>query len=149
MFRFNEEVIYGIMVFSIPIIAIAGGIVAGIVKTLSRQRLLELAQRERIAAIERGLDPAKLPPLPALAAEDLDSALMTPGEKARRDARGLLVAGIIVLGAGIGIASFLAIIADDKNAWSVGLIPISVGIALLVSAWLVTPRGNGAPSGAS
>ena len=52
------------LVFAIPIIAIVGGITAGIVRTLGRQRLIELAQRERIAAIERGVDPSKLPPLP-------------------------------------------------------------------------------------
>src|SRR5258705_4844462 len=55
-----------IVALAIPIVAIVGGITAGIVRTLGRQRLVELAQRERIAAIERGIDPTKLPPLPAM-----------------------------------------------------------------------------------
>src|SRR2546426_9891232 len=51
-------------IFAIPIIAIVGGITAGIVRTIGPQRLMERAQRGRIAAIERGVDPAKPPPRP-------------------------------------------------------------------------------------
>ena len=49
------------VLFAIPIITIIGGIAIGIIRAIGEQRLLELAQRERIAAIERGLDPTKLP----------------------------------------------------------------------------------------
>jgi Domain of unknown function (DUF6249) len=44
-------------VFVIPIVAIIGGILSGIVHTVMRARVRELEIRERIAMIERGLVP--------------------------------------------------------------------------------------------
>ena len=44
-------------VFVIPIVAIAGGIISGIVHTVMRARVRELEIRERIVMIERGLVP--------------------------------------------------------------------------------------------
>lgn len=44
-------------VFVIPIVAIVGGILSGIVHTVMRARVRELEIRERIAMIERGLVP--------------------------------------------------------------------------------------------
>ena len=55
------EKLIPILIIAIPIMAIAGGIVVGVVRMIGQQRLLELAQRERIAAIERGIDPGKIP----------------------------------------------------------------------------------------
>ena len=43
--------------FLIPIVAIVGGIIAGIVATVTRGRVRELEIRERIAMIERGMVP--------------------------------------------------------------------------------------------
>src|SRR5207248_4823258 len=59
MLHLDGETFLPFLIFSIPIVAIVGGITAGIVRTLGNQRLMELAQRERIAAIERGVDPSK------------------------------------------------------------------------------------------
>ena len=144
MFGFDSDAIIGIMVFSIPIVAIVGGIIAGIVKTLGRQRLAELAQQERIAAIQRGVDISKLPPI-GVVLEDEESTLLnaTPEERDRRRAQGLLISGIVTLAAGIGVGTFLSFIADntgDRNIWAVGIIPAAVGVALLLSSWLVRPR---------
>jgi hypothetical protein len=144
MFGFDSDAIIGIMVFSIPIVAIVGGIIAGIVKTLGRQRLAELAQQERIAAIQRGVDVSKLPPLGVIL-EDEDSVLVnaTPEERDQRRAQGLMIGGIVTLAAGIGIGAFLSFIADnhgDRNIWAVGIVPATVGLALLLSSWLVRPR---------
>jgi hypothetical protein len=143
MFGFDSDFFVPIMIFSIPIIAIAGGIIAGIVKTLGRQRLAELAQQERIAAIQRGVDISKLPPLGAIL-EDEDSVLInaTPEERDRRRAQGLMIGGIITLAVGIGVGTFLSFMADDENVWAVGIIPATVGVALLLSSWLVRPRGR-------
>ena len=44
-------------VFVIPIVAIAGGIISGIIHTVMRARVRELEIRERIVMIERGLVP--------------------------------------------------------------------------------------------
>lgn len=141
---FEPDFVVPFLLFSIPIVAIIGGITAGIVKTVSQQRLIELAQRERIAAIERGMDPTKLPPLPS-AGGGGDLIYGSPEEAARRRAEGLMIGGIISVAAGAGISVFLSIMETDGRAWAVGIIPFSIGVALLLSAWLVRPRNGGAP----
>ena len=133
-----------IIALSIPIVAIVGGITAGIVRTLGRQRLIELAQRERIAAIERGVDPAKLAPLPVSALDDEpESWAMTQFDRDRRRAQGLMIGGIVTLAVGLGLMAFLNFIEQNENVWAVGIIPATVGIALLLSSWLVRPKHNG------
>jgi len=133
-----------IIALSIPIVAIIGGITAGIIRTLGRQRLVELAQRERIAAIERGVDPSKLAPLPVTALDDEpETWTMSQYERDRRRHQGLLIGGIVVLASGAGIMLFLSIMDDHGNAWAVGIIPATVGVALLLSAFLVRPKGSG------
>ena len=141
MFGFDEDIVVPMMVFSIPIIAIAGGIIAGIVKTLGRQRLAELAQQERIAAIQRGIDPTKLPPL-GVTLDDDDAVLtqLTPEDRDRRRAQGLMIGGVITLAVGIGLTLFFMQMRDTEEVWAVGIIPSTIGLALLLCSWLVRPR---------
>jgi hypothetical protein len=141
MLGFNGEDFIPFLVFSIPIIAIVGGITAGIVKTLGRQRLIELAQQERIAAIQRGIDPSKLPPMPNLSLDEDDLVGMSGPERDRRRAQGLLIGGIIVTAASIGMIAFFSLVVTEHNMWAVGLIPGAVGVALLLSAWIIQPKG--------
>ena len=137
-----------IIALSIPIVAIIGGITAGIIRTLGRQRLIELAQRERIAAIERGVDPAKLAPLPVMALDDEpETWSMSQFDRDRRRAQGLMIGGIVTLAVGMGLMAFLSVMEEHGNAWSVGIIPATVGIALLLSSFLVRPKGNGGGTG--
>ena len=148
MLGFSGEDFIPFLVFSIPIIAIVGGITAGIVKTLGRQRLIELAQQERIAAIQRGIDPAQLPPL----APELfgDSSPFSPVDSERRRHQGLLVGGIVTTFAGAGVSVFLAALRPDGDRflWAVGIVPIAVGLGLLLSAFITRPgSGSGAPRG--
>ena len=138
---FGPDVFVPFLVFSIPIIAIVGGITAGIVKTISRHRLIELAQRERIAMIERGLDPAKLPPLPISEIADA-TPLMSQADAARHRSQGLMIGGLVTLAVGVSLGVLLYNIADEAGVWSVGLIPAAIGIALLISAVLVRPRNG-------
>ena len=146
MLGFNGEDFIPFLVFSIPIIAIVGGITAGIIKTLGRQRLIELAQQERIAAIQRGIDPSKLPPMPSLGLDD-ELVSMSGAERDRRRAQGLLIGGLIVTAASIGMIVFFSLIdTGDRNVWAVGFIPGAVGVALLISAWIVQPKGTLPPS---
>ena len=142
MFDFNAEQFIPFLIFSIPIIAIVGGITAGIVRTIGNQRLVELAQRERILALERGVDISKLPPLPAVSTGD-DDPLISFEERSRRRGQGLLIGGLVLVAAGISLCIFLNLVSDDSGVWAVGLIPASVGVALLVSAMLVAPKGGG------
>lgn len=139
----NEEVVVMVAMFSIPMVAIVGGIVAGIVRTLGQQRLAELAQRERMLAIEKGVPPDQLPPLAVTAG--LGDAGLTFEQAQLRRAQGLTVGGIICVAVGFAIMIFLQHIPDaaDKQIWVVGVIPLFVGIALLISAWIVRPKGGG------
>ena len=137
----GPDVFVPFLVFSIPIIAIVGGITAGIVKTISRHRIIELAQRERIAMIERGLDPSKLPPLP-LSEIAADSPLVSEAEYARRRSQGLLIGGLVTLAVGISLGVLLYNVADEAGVWAVGLIPAAIGIALLMSAFFVRPKNG-------
>ncbi len=140
---FDPDFIVPFFVLSIPIVAIVGGIVAGIVRSAGQQRMLELAQRERIAAIERGVDLDKLPAIPQVALE-IGALGMPPYEAAKRRAQSLMIGGLVTSFGGAGILVFLILIQPDKNIWGVALIPILVGVALLISSRLVWPS-NGAP----
>jgi hypothetical protein len=133
-----------IVALAIPIVAIVGGITAGIIRTLGRQRLIEMAQRERIAAIERGVDPSKLAPLPVIALDDEPETWTTNQyDRDRRRAQGLMVGGIVTLAVGLGLMLFLNIIEEHEDVWAVGIVPAMIGVALLLSSFLVRPRGNG------
>ncbi len=122
--------------FIIPIVAIVGGITMGIISTLGQQRLAELARRERIAAIERGLDPDKLPPL-ATPDGYGDYAM---GNGRLRRAHGLMIGGAVLVAVGLALFVFLASIEPDKSHKLLGLLPLFVGLALLASSAVIWPR---------
>jgi hypothetical protein len=132
-----------IMLAAIPIVAIIGGIAAGILKTQGQQRLLELAQRERLAAIEKGLDITKLPPLPTFG-DDLTPFHMSRRQFELRRAQNLTIGGLVLLAAGLGLSLMLLLLPDPeaKRAWAAGCIPTLIGVALLVSSSVVR---KGAP----
>ena len=148
---FDVENVLPFLVFSVPIVAIVGGITASIVKTVTDARMMENAQRERMAAIQRGIDLDKLPPLPVIGGGSSDvMAGFNPQAAQRHRAQGLLIGGVITLFAGIGIATFLYFIVesgDSDRVWAVGIIPAFVGVALLLSSAIVWPKGDKAGSG--
>ena len=150
MLHKSEDVFILLLLF-VPLVAILGGIVVGIVKAVGQQRVMELAQRERIAAIERGLDPSKLPPVAAGGDPYMTNPWHSPAERARRLHQGLLIGGILTLAAGIGLTTLFSITEEHGNGWALGILPGTIGLALLLSAWLVRPRhdnGHGADTGA-
>jgi hypothetical protein len=136
----NQNVVIVTLLFSIPIVAIVGGIVFGIVKMICRQRLLELVHRERIAAIEKGMEPTTMAPMPLMG--DADDRYASPRGAALRLGQGLMIGGLVTLGVGVGVGLGLMclLLPGGERAWPVGLIPAFVGIALVVSA-LVVRRG--------
>lgn len=145
-FEFQLMDLMPFVVMSIPIIAIVGGIISGIQRQMGRQRIIELAQRERIAAIERGIDPSKLPPLPSFEDED---ACGDRRDQPRRLYQGLLIGGIITLA--VGLAPLPLFCVDHglrtTHGLSIGLgamslIPAAVGVGLIVSAFIVRPRND-------
>ena len=142
---FDSAFIVPVLIFLIPIVAVIGGITMGIVRTLSRQRLVELAQQERIAAIQRGVDPGKLPPLPG-GSDDWDepsSMFRSFDDVSRRRAQGLMIGGLVTLFTGIGLSAMLIVMHTSDNAWAVGLVPGLIGVALLLSGLLVRPKDGG------
>lgn len=124
------------ILFIIPIIAVIGGITMGIIRTVGQQRMAELARRERIAAIERGVDPEKLPPLAV--AEGYDE--YGYGNGRLRRAHGLMIGGLVLIAAGIGIVVLLLAVEPKKSHYILGLLPMLVGVALLVSSRVIWPR---------
>jgi len=144
MFDFSPGELIPLMALSIPIIAIVGGITAGIVRSIQRQRSFEMLQRERIAAIERGLDPDKIASLQRPILYD-DHGFSNPTVAAERLRQGLMIGGIVTLFVGVALAIFLNGVADGSdggNVWMVGLIPGAVGVALLLCSFLIRPIGS-------
>lgn len=117
-----------LLILATPALAIVGGIVTVLVRLIGQQRLIELAQRERIAAIERGLDLSLLPPLPVSGP--------SPRQLTLRRIQGLTIGGLVTLAFGIGLGVMLVLLPDHeaREAWPVGFVPLFLGIALLVAA---------------
>lgn len=129
------RILFTVLPLAIPIVAIVGGITLAIVRTVGQQRIAELERRERIAAIERGVDPAKLPP--PIAPDPYESGGGW-GSRTRR-AHGLLIGGLVTCAVGIGMMILLRSVEPEKSHWTVGLVPFLVGLALLASAKIVWP----------
>ena len=148
MFDFNAGDLVPLMALSIPIIAIIGGITTGIVRMMQRQRAFEMVQRERIAAIERGLDPDKIAGLHRPLMYDDHGLHTDPRMAAERRRQGLMIGGIVSLFVGIALAIFLYGVADGDDGhkvWLVGVIPAAVGMALLLSSFLIRPIVSSSP----
>jgi hypothetical protein len=111
-----------ILALFIPIIAIFMAllipIVFSIVDYRRRRDLVEANHKERMAAIERGME---LPPMP--------EALFQSMKPARRSS--YLLPGLIWLFVGIGLFTALGAVAGDEVRYF-GLIPIGVGLAFLI-----------------
>jgi hypothetical protein len=123
-----------LLIFGTPALALVGGIVAAIIKMIGQQRLMELVQRERVAAIEKGLDPSQqavwgVPPA--------YQSSLPPRQVALRKMQGFTIGGLLTLALGIGLGLTLLLLPDGREAWPIGFVPAFVGIALLISARVV------------
>ena len=58
----------------------------------------------------------------------------------RRRREGLKLGGLIWSGVGAGLTALMAALAPGTGVWALGLIPLLVGVALLVYAFLLAPR---------
>lgn len=131
-----EDVVKIFAIF-IPIITIVGAITLAIVRVFTQARVEELARRERIAAIERGVDPDKLASLTGTTQDPY--AL---GNSRLRRAHGLLIGSFILLGVGLGLSIIFHFVEPHENHWVIGVLPILVGLALLASSMVIWPRGK-------
>src|SRR6516165_2527414 len=153
MFNFDVRDFVPLMAMSIPIVAIVGGITAGIVRMIQRQRAFEMIQRERIAAIERGLDPDKIASLQRPLLYDDHGVYTDPAMAAAHRRQGLLIGGLVTLFVGVALSVFLYGVTDheDHGVWLVGMIPAAVstsdhtrGTALGNEASMAAGRAHGA-----
>jgi hypothetical protein len=131
-----------VLFVTIPLVAILGGFTTGIVRTLSRQRLLELAQRERIAAIERGVDPAKLPPITLPESLRGKKNDLTFEQRALHRSHGLMIAGLVVTAFGLAMCIMISVIEPEPGRWVPGLIFVFTGIALMISSRVGRPSAE-------
>jgi hypothetical protein len=121
----------GIIAIAIPIVAIVFGLSLAMLRSWldykKKKEVFELHHRERMAAIEKGLE------VPALPAE-LFANSMTPMKQ-----RDPLRSGLIwtLVGAAISTAMYL----EDKDHWAWGLIPAAIGIANLLY-YAISRRAN-------
>ena len=134
----NEEVV---AVF-IPIVAIFMSllipIVYAVVDYKRRRDIVEANHKERLAAIERGME---LPPLPESFYQSI--------KPARRSS--YLLPGLVWLFVGVGIFMALGAIAGEDVRY-LGLVPAGVGLAYLIYYFVegrkLPPAGEGSTPGA-
>ena len=134
----DESVIAPMLVFAIPIVAVAGWIMAGIVRTISAHRLLEAAVQERMALVARGVEPERIPAVTSLGGLRMDAASYE-----RYRAQGLLVWGLTLLAGGVTfalVAGTLDVWTDGD--WPLGVVAASIGVALLIGGAIVWPKGK-------
>ena len=119
----------------IPVIAIIGGLAIAALAIHHKAKLKELAYRERIAMIEKGLVPS-----PETDPARFDRALgnvVVPTDPAVAYARHR-AAGIITIGAGLAVMMILYFVANnDRVALGVGGAIILLGLAFIVTSVLV------------
>jgi hypothetical protein len=117
------------LVALIPLVAIVGGLALAAYGAYQRTRLRELAHRERLAMIERGLTP---PVDPSLGFTDRDDVLPVSG--GRRGSR-FRAAGVILVSIGLGLFVLISFTAGTPQiALGVGGAFAVVGAAFLVLA---------------
>jgi hypothetical protein len=148
MHLLDEDLFVPFLVFAIPLVAIAGGILARIIRSICDHRLLEVAVRERMALVARGVDPARIAGLPAGAG----AGLFPPcsfADHSRLRAQGLLIGGLVTLLGGIALGAFLGLTESwESLEWTVALVPAAIGLALLASSAIVRAQGGNGVSSA-
>jgi Domain of unknown function (DUF6249) len=119
----------------IPIVAIVMGIGIGMLAIWSEHKrkaqLLEQNHRERMHAIEKGLE---LPPLPANLVSTSNGPSTSSPEKAMRSGVMMTLLGILLFFAIVNVGA--------QEAALFGLIPAAIGIANLVYAIVLKQKGK-------
>lgn len=122
--------------FTVAVAGIAGWVLITLYGMYLRSRRRELAHRERVAMIERGIapppeaDPAKFELLTGL-----DNELSTTVRHDLRAARAKR-AGVVMMGVGMGVGWLLAFVADSRVGLGVGGMIFILGLAFYLSAAL-------------
>jgi len=123
------------LILLLPILALVGGLIIGAMALHHRAKLRELAYRERIAMIERGLVP---PPETDPAGFDRALGDMVaagaPGERAMRHR----TAGVAFLAIGVGLMMIISFAGENPGAGiGVGGAIMVIGAAGLVNSYFI------------
>jgi cytochrome c-type biogenesis protein CcmH/NrfG len=70
----------------------------------------------------------------------LEAEARQKAEKERQGSRGT---GVILIATGIGLGVMVASLAPERNAWTVGLIPLLIGVAILFTGKRGTDEREG------
>jgi hypothetical protein len=129
-------------IFIIPIVAIAGGIISGIVHTVMRARVRELEIRERIVMIERGL----VPP-PESDPETFDRRMYSMHQIQREHvAPRHRSAGVVLMSVGLGLMVLLTFAGDvPRQGLGVGGFIMILGLGFFINS-LFAPRPSSGSS---
>ncbi|MGH9148181.1 MAG: DUF6249 domain-containing protein [Vicinamibacterales bacterium] len=138
--------------YFIAVVAIAGWVLISLYGMYLRSRRREMAHRERLAMIERGIapppeaDPAKFEALTGL--DDELSSVVRHDIRAGRARR----AGVVLMGVGMGVGWLLAFTAGSRIGMGVGGMIFILGLAFFLSAALdldvsVATRAKRRPDG--
>ncbi len=132
------------MIFSIPIVAIVGGIASRIAQTTARARIQELLIQERIKAIEKGMVPPTAPPMMDLGGDSPEYPIMPMQYQRRRMIFGLRLGAMICILVG-GTISWALWATGEGEAWHFLMIPVAVGVALLIGSMFVPQVPDSSP----
>jgi hypothetical protein len=125
----------GTVIFLLVGLVITGGVVIIVSGMRHRARVLEMAHRERLMMIERGLGPSSLPPLSALDA-------IHERQVVRRSSR-MLSGGIVIVGLGLALAMLVGFASRQPEiAVGVGGAVVMIGAAFIVTALVVHGPGR-------
>jgi len=122
-----NEPLSEIIAIMIPIVAIVMGIGMGMLAVVldfrKKRDMFALHHKERLAAIEKGMD---VPPLPPEFFQNGRGKAYTPAANLRRGLTLLLVGGAIMI----------ALYNSYNRGYLWGLVPAAIGIANLLTYWI-------------
>ena len=122
--------------FTVAIVAIIGGIIAGIVSMIAKGRVRELEIRERIAMIERGL----VPPPEADPAGFERSLRSVESIQYRHSGHRHRTAGIVVMSVGFGLMLLIAFTSGEVNVGiGVGGFLVILGLGFFLISLMGAP----------
>jgi hypothetical protein len=127
-----------VLVMALPLVVIMGGLIIGAMALHHNARLKELAYRERIAMIERGLAPSpEADPEPFERTVGRASSLSGAGIYESSPSARYRSGGILLMAIGLGVF-FIISLAGEAMAAGVGVggAIMVVGAALLLNAYL-------------
>ena len=117
--------------FGIALVAIVGGIFAGIVSTMFKARVRELEIRERIAMIEHGL----VPP-PERDPEGFEQQMRIVDHWQQRPAAPRFRSGgIMVISVGFGLMVLLWFVGVQREGIGIGGFLVVIGLGMLVNSF--------------